>query len=140
MSVQANTTEATFGRIGPDDALTAIRPENRRASVTMSSSDEIATAYQLADALRLDPTTGRTFVSDAAGNEKAGLSAAEFIAQLQAGATSATRAKPSPGPGVGRSQPHHPRHRSERDRPLIPNDGQGSPGRRPRPRIRKSVG
>lgn len=107
MNGQTNTTtETTFGRIRPDDALTAIRAENRRAGVTMSGSDEIASAYNLAKALRLDPTTGRTFVVDDAGNTRSkgqgndalDLSAAEFIAQLQAGTTSAARAKPSPVP------------------------------------------
>lgn len=106
MNGQTNTNETTFGRIGPDDALKAIKAENRRAGVTMSGADEIATAHHLAKALRLDFTTGRTFVVDDAGNTRSkgqgndavDLSAAEFIAQLQAGTTSAARAKPSPVP------------------------------------------
>ena len=102
MSVQTNTNETNFGRIGPDDALTAIRAENRRAGVTMSGFDEIATAYQLADALRLDSTTGRTFVVDVDGNEKAGLSTADFVAQLQAVATLASRESTSEAPTLDR--------------------------------------
>ncbi|KQO73447.1 hypothetical protein [Methylobacterium sp. Leaf89] len=109
MSTPANTTDTTFGRIGPDDALKAIKAENRRAGVTMSYSDEIATAYQLAGALRLDPTTGRTLVVDDAGNtrtkgqgtETADLSAAEFITLLQVGVASSSRSKSSPVPVSG---------------------------------------
>lgn len=109
MSAQASTTETTFGRIGPDDALRAIKAENSRAGVTMSYSDEIATAHQLANALRHDPTTGRTFVVDDAGNarstirdgEKADILAADFIRELQATVTRASRTKPSPVPVSG---------------------------------------